>query len=95
MASITLKNVPDELMQELREAAQGERRSLNQEMLHLLVAALGARGRQEADQPAQAQARVQVAAWRALAGAWRADEDEATQIKRLYSRRTLGRKAKL
>ncbi len=39
MASLTLKNIPDELLQRLRARAERERRSLTGEILHLLETA--------------------------------------------------------
>ena len=39
MASLTLKNIPDELLQRLRSRAERERRSLTGEILHLLETA--------------------------------------------------------
>lgn len=44
MPSLTLKNIPDELMDELREVAEQERRSITQQMLYMLEQALDARG---------------------------------------------------
>src|SRR6187401_2350068 len=92
-SSLTLKNVPPELIQHLREAAQEERRSVNQQSLHLLLEALSARKRAGGAQTARASG--QLAAWRALSGTWRSDEDTAAEVKRIYSRRTRGRKADL
>lgn len=43
MPSLTLKNIPDELMDELREVAEQERRSITQQVLYMLVQALAAR----------------------------------------------------
>lgn len=40
MASLTLKNIPDELLQRLRARAERERRSLTGEILHLLETAV-------------------------------------------------------
>jgi plasmid stability protein len=40
MVSITLKNIPDELHQRLRESAQSHRRSVTAEILSLLEAQL-------------------------------------------------------
>jgi hypothetical protein len=40
MATLTLKQIPDELIQQLREAAQHERRSMNQHAVYLLEQAL-------------------------------------------------------
>lgn len=36
MPSLTLKNIPDELMDELREVAEQERRSITQQVLYML-----------------------------------------------------------
>jgi len=50
MASFTLKNIPDPLLERLRERAESDRRSLTQEILFLLEEALrGAGGRSRAD----------------------------------------------
>ena len=43
MPSLTLKNIPDELMDELREVAEQERRSITQQVLYMLEQALAAR----------------------------------------------------
>ena len=40
MASLTLKGIPSELMQRLREIAERERRSLNQQAILILERAL-------------------------------------------------------
>lgn len=40
MASLTLKGIPSELMQRLREIAERERRSLNQQAILILESAL-------------------------------------------------------
>lgn len=91
MASITLKNLPDSLVAELREAAERDRRSLTQEILHLLETALRASPtpREVSD------AKAQVAAWRKLAGKWESDVDVATEAARLARARTRGRKVEL
>jgi len=40
MATLTLKNIPDELYERLRERAAAHRRSINGEMIHCLEQAL-------------------------------------------------------
>ena len=86
MASLTLKNLPDELLRALREAAERDRRSLTQEILHLLDVALRAR---PSDRAAGVEA--QVAAWRGLAGKWESDVDQAVETEQIINRRTQGR----
>jgi len=93
MASLTLKNLPDALLRGLRKAAEKDRRSLTQEILHLLDAAL--RGRVEHPRPRGADVEAQLAAWRKLAGKWESDVDRATEAERLAERRTSGRKVEL
>ena len=89
MSSLTLKNVPEDLMEALREAAAGDRRSLNQEILHLLTAALGRR----AEPPAVPSSRVQeqLRAWRKLAGKWKSDLSPSEEARRLRRSRSSGR----
>ena len=43
MVSLSLRNVPDDLMQGLRQAASQDCRSLNQEILYLLKSVLSAK----------------------------------------------------
>jgi plasmid stability protein len=97
MASLTLKNLPDDLIEELRAAAEDDRRSLNQEAMHLLTLALRARASPTsptATTPAT-DVQAQVAAWRKLAGKWASDVDRATEASALIKRRSRGRKVNL
>jgi hypothetical protein len=85
MSSITLKDVPEELLIRLRAAAARDRRSLNQEALVLIDGGLTAR------ETAEERAHRQVEAWRALAGAWVSDGDFEDDVADLYAARTSGR----
>lgn len=89
MASLTLKNIPEDLLGALREAAEADRRSLNQEIMHLLTLALRQRSERPASRPPEVEA--QLAAWRRLAGQWESDLDRATEAKQLAERRSSGR----
>ncbi len=88
MASLTLKNLPDDLLRALRKAADKDRRSVTQEIIHLLESALGRAARSP---PRSADAGAQLAAWRKLAGKWESDVDRSTEARRLMERRTPGR----
>lgn len=85
MPSITLKDVPEELLVRLRAAAARERRSLNQEAIVLIEGALDARD------TADERARRQVAAWRALAGSWLSDATFEEEVASLSAARSTGR----
>ncbi|HTP29152.1 MAG TPA: hypothetical protein VMK12_26260 [Anaeromyxobacteraceae bacterium] len=93
MSSLTLKNLPDDLLAALREAAEQDRRSLTQEIIHLLDGAL--RARSEPSSRPTAEVAAQVAAWRKLAGKWKSNVDRATEAARLAERRTPGREVDL
>lgn len=84
MASLTLRNVPPELIQSLRAAAAHDRRSLSQEVIHLLDMAI--RARDKGGDPAQ-DVEAQVAAWRELAGRWQSDLDPDTEADQLMAAR--------
>ena len=85
MSSITLKDVPEQLLVRLRAAAAQERRSLNQEALVLIEGGLDAR------ETAEERANRQLEAWRALAGTWVSDRAIDAEVADLYAARTPGR----
>jgi plasmid stability protein len=85
MSSITLKDVPEELLVRLRTAAARDRRSLNQEAIVLIEGGLAAR------ETAEERAHRQVTAWRSLAGGWASDAAFEDEVASLYAARTAGR----
>lgn len=85
MPTLTLRDVPVEVLERLRSRAAEERRSLNQEAIHLLDFAL----RTEMFSPA-----AQVEAWLRL-GRWRSSKSTKQEIAEIYAARTLGRPVKL
>ncbi len=94
MASITLKGVPDELLDALRKLAEEERRSLNQEAIYLLERAVAAYSDSEAAARREEVAR-QADAWRNLAGRWQSQRDADDEIEDIYDARTPGRDVEL
>ena len=74
MPSMTVKNLPPRLLQALRAAAESDRRSLNQEIIYLLEAAVRLRTDKRLRRPATVEAQLE--AWRALAGKWVPDAEE-------------------
>jgi plasmid stability protein len=93
MASLTLKNLPDALLRDLRKAAERDRRSVTKEIIYLLEASL--RARVERSRSRGTDVHAQLAAWRKLAGKWDSDVDRATEAERLIERRTSGREIDL
>ena len=91
MASVTLKNLSDDLLHELREAAEHDRRSLTQQIIHLLETAL----RERPKTVHTPDVKAQVAAWRKLAGKWESDVDAASEVARITKARSRGREVDL
>ena len=89
MSSITLKDVPEELLSRLRKAAARDRRSLNQEAIFLIEGGLAAR------ETAEDRAQRQIAAWRGLAGEWASNADFEDEVAMLYAARSAGRDVSL
>ncbi len=73
MASLTIKNIPDDLLERLRQKATSDRRSLNQQILRLLENAL-ATGKPTDDRQLRSEIEAQASAWEALAGKWDSEE---------------------
>ena len=92
MATITLKNVPEDLLARLRRMASEQRRSLNQQILHLLESAQGA---EEELRKLKAETDRQTSAWRRLSGRWKSQESVEEEIAKIYASRTEGRKIEL
>ena len=95
MSSITIKDMPDKLLERLRRRAQEDKRSMNREAIYLLDVALAG---QSVDQGVGRRIRdveSQVQAWRKLAGQWDSDLDTAAEIDRIYAARTPGRRVDL
>jgi len=86
MASLTLKNIPDDLLETLRTTAEREHRSLTQQVIHLLESAVR-KPAPAAPQPRTEEAEARLAAWRKLAAEWPDDIDGAE----IMDARTLGR----
>lgn len=94
MTSLTLRNIPDEVIETVRALSKKERRSLNNEMLFLLEESVS---RHLNDRSAPAPATVplgvemQKELWAKLAGAWEDKRETAAIIQDVYKSRTKGR----
>ena len=90
MASLTLKNIPDDLLDKLRDEARKQHRSLNKQALLMLSTSLEA----GSDTP-NTEALEQVARWRELAGTWVSDQTPEQETADIYDARTAGRSVDL
>jgi plasmid stability protein len=98
MTALTLKSLPESLIERLRSAAAMTHRSLNKEIIHRLERSFE---RAESRTASSAGAwnenvvREQVAAWEGLARSWESDLSLEAEIEALYAARTEGRKVEL
>ena len=93
MANLTIRNIPEDLLDKLRRLSKAEKRSLNSEVLVVLEECLeGYKPEKRYDYiPVEAQVEM----WKKLAGEWddpRSAEDIAAEI---MERRTPGRRVDL
>jgi|APDOM4702015248_1054824.scaffolds.fasta_scaffold1129225_1 hypothetical protein len=94
MASLTIDNIPDRLLEQLQQKTAAERRSLDQQILHLLEKALVNNAATQ-DRQLHDEIETQVRAWGALAGKWNTEESAEQETTRIYAARTMGREVKL
>lgn len=88
MPSITIKNIPEPLLDRVRQRAAAEHRSVNKEFLQLVEMALSG---EQARAAVREQVAQQTAAWSGLAGSWVSDVDAVDEVKAIYEARTAGR----
>jgi len=93
MPSLTLKNLPEDLLRALRKAAADDHRSLTQEVVYFLEAALRSRGGRH-PRGSRSQA-AQLSAWRKLAGKWHSETEPEAEAAGLVAGRTPGREVDL
>ena len=86
MTSITIKNIPDHLLSQVRERAAMERQSMNKEIIRLLDLSLSAH-RVHAPEHRRTLAQAQVQAWSRLGGRWISDVPVEDEIADIYAAR--------
>jgi len=90
VASLTIKNIPEQLLARLREQAAAENRSMNREIIRLLDMSLSA-DRSLRLEFRRTLADVQADAWSRLGGNWSSDVPVEEEIADIYSARSGGR----
>lgn len=95
MASITIRNIPDSILEKIRTLSAIERRSINNELLLLIEAGLNEKSdykmKNENIIPKESQMRI----WEKLQGKWEDDRTAEEIIEDIYAHRTPGRKVAL
>lgn len=100
MVSVTIKNIPEHLLERVRARAAADKQSMTKEIVYLLEAALAGsseEGRERRLQEAkiQQEAEIQVEIWSRLAGRWDSELTAEDEIEAIYKSRTKGREIDL
>lgn len=96
MSSLTLKNIPDTLLESLRIRARAQRRSLNSEAVLLLEQAMSGDLCGSSANACATEREAQLAAWARLSGRWPGgDAALAALAADVDASRTLGREFEL
>lgn len=97
MNALTLKSLPDVLVERLRAAATMTHRSLNKEIIFRLERSFDRPANRSTgiDEWNKGRVAEQVAAWKEVAGSWESDVSLEEEIESLYAARSEGRKVDL
>lgn len=93
MANLTIRNIPEDLMEKLRRQSKAEKRSLNNEILMVLEKCVDLYTVEKIDDIFLKEAQAEL--WEKIAGEWD-DERSAAEISAdIRAHRTTGRKVDL
>ena len=95
MASITIRNIPDEVLERIRALSSIERRSLNNEILVILERGTYSEYEEKLLKHKYLSKSTQMEIWRKLAGTWEDSRSAKEIIEDIYSNRTVGREVQL
>ena len=94
MTSITIKNIPDQLLARLRQRAATEKRSMNKEVIRLLEWGLS-EDRMHPLETRRLLAETQADAWFRLGGRWISNVPIEDEVADIYAARSGGREIEL
>ena len=91
MKSITVRNIPDEILEAVKLLSVKERRSLNNELI--VIMENGLNSIHSSSSPLKTELKEDP--WKDIAGKWKDKRSTAEIIDDIYSSRTIGRDIKL
>ncbi len=97
MSSLTVRDIPEDVLETLRALSSRERRSLNSEILVVLEEGVRSHlaGRPAAPGFERVPRDIQLALWKELAGTWEDERDTAEIVADIRRARSMGRKVSL
>ncbi|MBN1997344.1 hypothetical protein JW935_07325 [candidate division KSB1 bacterium] len=93
--NITIRNIPEEVINKIRTLSQVERRSLNNEILVVLERGLNEKLGDFSNLKTNMTKTLQVNIWRGIAEKWEDERSSEEMIKDIYEHRTKGRDVEL
>jgi plasmid stability protein len=95
MASITVRNIPDEVLEKIRALSAIERRSINNEILLILERGTYSEYEERLHRRKYLSKSTQLEIWKGLLGSWQDNRTTKEIIDDIYSNRTGGRDVEL
>jgi plasmid stability protein len=95
MASITVRNIPPEVLEKIKQLSSVERRSVNNEILVILERGTYSEYEEKMLNRKYLSKATQLEIWKKLAGTWEDKRSAKEIIEDIYSHRTTGRDVKL
>jgi hypothetical protein len=95
MASITVRNIPPEVLEKIKQLSSLERRSVNNEILIILERGTYGEYEDKMLKRKYLAKATQLEIWKKLAGTWEDKRSAKEIIEDIYSHRTAGRDVKL
>ena len=95
MASITVRNIPEDVLERIRALSSIERRSLNNEILVILERGTYSEYEEKLIKRKYLSKSTQMEIWKQLAGTWEDSRSAKEIIEDIYSHRTVGREVQL
>jgi hypothetical protein len=93
--NLTIRNIPEEVMEKIRTLSKIAKRSINNEVLILLESSVQEKINNLKKQEMHISKETQISIWGKLAEKWDDDRSTAEIIEDIYSSRTLGREFEL
>ena len=95
MPNITIRNIPEEIMQKIRRLSKIDKRSINNEILLLFEKTLDNKILLKNDSHNFISNTTQINMWQRLCGKWKDSRTTRKIIKDIISKRSEGRKIKI
>ena len=95
MASITVRNIPDDVLGKIKALSSIERRSVNNEILVILERGTFDEYEEKLQKRKYRSKSTQLEIWKRLAGTWDDSRSAKEIIEDIYAHRTVGREFKL